>query len=409
MFGISCAPETYQKVIRQVLQDCEGSHNILDDVMVHATTEEEHYHRFENVVRVLSSKGLTLNRNKCQFKMSHLENMGHVHSARGIGPADVKVKAVVEAREPKNAAEVRNFLGLVNFTARFIPDPSTVSAPLPQLTKNGEPFVRGQEEQQWFDQLKKRLASAEILGYFDKNAQTKVIADASPVGRGAVLVQQQGEELRVISYPSRSLSERRYSKTEKETLAIVWACERFHAYFYGAEFELMTDHKPLECIFSHKYKTCAWIERWLLSMQPYKFSVKYIPGPKNIAYSLSRLLHPTSNSKEKSQRDEFVKWIAQESNPVALTTREIESTSEEDPELQSVRECVLSGRWHDIELKEYLPMRAELCTNGKLVLRGIRIVVPKELRSHVLELAHEGGRDLTRTQREYVRLAMAIS
>ena len=109
MFGISCAPEMYQKVIRQVLQDCEGAHNILDDVIVHATTEEEHDQRFENVVRVLSSKGLTLNCNKCQFKMSHLEFMGHVLSARGIGPADVKVKAVVEAREPKNAAEVRSF------------------------------------------------------------------------------------------------------------------------------------------------------------------------------------------------------------------------------------------------------------------------------------------------------------
>ena len=105
MFGISCAPEMYQKVIRQGLQDCEGAHNILDDVIVHATTEEEHDQRFENVVRVLSSKGLTLNRNKCQFKMSHLEFMGHVLSARGIGPADVKVKAVVEAREPKNAAQ----------------------------------------------------------------------------------------------------------------------------------------------------------------------------------------------------------------------------------------------------------------------------------------------------------------
>ena len=55
----------YQKVICQVLQDCEGAHNILDDVIVHATTEEEHYHRFENVVRVLSSKGLTLNCYKC--------------------------------------------------------------------------------------------------------------------------------------------------------------------------------------------------------------------------------------------------------------------------------------------------------------------------------------------------------
>ena len=96
---------------------------------------------------------------------------------------------------PKNPAEVRSFLGVVNFTARFIPDLSTVSAPLRQLTKNGEPFVWDQEEQQSFDELKKRLASAEILGYFDKNAQTKVIADASPVGLGAVLVQEQGEEL----------------------------------------------------------------------------------------------------------------------------------------------------------------------------------------------------------------------
>ena len=206
MFGISCAPEMYQKVIRQVLQDCECVHNIRDDVIVHATKEEEHDERFENVVRVLCSNGLTLNRNKCQFKMSHLEFMGQVLSARGIGPADVKVKAVAEARETKNSAEVRSFLGHVNFTARFIPDLSTVSEPLCQLPKNGEPFVLDQEQQQSIDELK-RLASAEILGYFDKNAQTKVIADASPVGLGAVLVQQQEEELRVISYASRSLSD----------------------------------------------------------------------------------------------------------------------------------------------------------------------------------------------------------
>ena len=91
---------------------------------------------------------------------------GSFLSARGIGPADVKVKAVVDVREPKNAAEVRTFLGLVNFTARFIPDPATVSAPLRQLTKNGEQFVWGPEQQQSLDELKKRLSSAGTLGYF---------------------------------------------------------------------------------------------------------------------------------------------------------------------------------------------------------------------------------------------------
>ena len=247
MLGISCAPEMYQKVLHQVLQECVGAHNIPDDVIVHTPTKEEHDKRFENVVRVLSSRGLTLNRDKCQFKMSHL-TLGHVLSAREIGPANGKVKAVVDAHEPTNAAEVRNFLGLVNFTARFIPDLATVSAPFRLLTKSGEPFVWGPEQQQLFDELKKRLSSAETLGYFGKNAPTKVIADASPVGLGAVLVQEQGEELRVISYASRSLSdtECRYSQTEKEALAIVCAYERFHTYLYGAEFELMTDHKPLE-------------------------------------------------------------------------------------------------------------------------------------------------------------------
>ena len=65
---------------------------------------------------------------------------------------------------------------------------------------------------------------------------TKVIAEASPVGLGAVLVQEQGEEPRFISYASRSMSdtEYRYSQTEKEALAIVWGSEIFHTYLYGA-------------------------------------------------------------------------------------------------------------------------------------------------------------------------------
>ena len=67
MFGISCAPEMYQMVLHQVLQECDGAHNILDDVIVHAPTEEEHDKRFENVVRELSSRGLTLNQDKCQL------------------------------------------------------------------------------------------------------------------------------------------------------------------------------------------------------------------------------------------------------------------------------------------------------------------------------------------------------
>ena len=136
--------------------------------------------------------------------------------------------------------------------------------------------------------------------------------------------------------------------------------------------------------------TCARIERWLLRMQPYRFTVKYNPGPKNIAHSLSRLLCAMPPSEHKDQTEEYVKWVAQESTPVALTTREIERASEIDPELKSVRESLLNGKWHALEFKEYLAVGGELSAVGKLVLRGTLIVIQKQLRCQVLELAQEG-------------------
>lgn len=196
----------------------------------------------------LKEKGLTLNKEKCVFHMPKLIFMGLVLSQRGIGPTEEKVKAVTEAREPQNASEVKSFLGLVNFNARFL---ATVTEPLRRLTKKGEPFIFGPEQHAAFTGLKQRMAQAETLGYFDRNAKTKIITDASPVGLGAILVEEHNGENRVICYASRGLSavERRYSQTEKEALGIVWACEKFHIYLYDTTFELWTDYKPLEFIY----------------------------------------------------------------------------------------------------------------------------------------------------------------
>ena len=157
-------------------------------------------------------------------------------------------------------------MGLANYNARFIPDFATVAETLRRLTKKGVRFEFGDEQRKAFTELKKRLSSAEILGYFDKDAKTLIISDASLVGLGAVLIQEQHGVKRIISYASKSLSdvEKRYSQTEKEALAIVWACERFHVYLYGIEFELYTDHKPLETIYSSRPRPCARIERWIL-------------------------------------------------------------------------------------------------------------------------------------------------
>ena len=84
------------------------------------------------------------------------------------------------------------------------------------------------------------------------------------MGLGAILVQEQNGVKRAVCFASRSLSdvERRYSQTEKEALAVVWGCERFHLYLYGLEeFTLVTDCKALEAIYSVKSKPSARIER----------------------------------------------------------------------------------------------------------------------------------------------------
>ena len=122
-----------------------------------------------------------------------------------------------EAREPRTVSETRSFLGLLNYCGRFIPDLATVSEPLRRLTKSGTPFVFGGEQKKALQELKQRSARAETLGYFDKNALTQVIADASPFGLRAVLTQKQKNGQRVICCASRSLTdtERRYSRQRK--------------------------------------------------------------------------------------------------------------------------------------------------------------------------------------------------
>ena len=201
---------------------------------------------------------------------------------------------------------------------------------------------------------------------------------------------------RIISYTSRSLTstETRYSQTEKEALALIWACEKFHPYICAIPFELVTDHKPLEVIYGPRSKPCARIERWVLRMQPYKFKVKYQPGPKNIADSLSRLVSGMeSEGKRSSQAEEYVRFVAVSATPSAMTTREVEEASADDEELSAVRQCINGKPWDQLVYKRS-------CTIGKLILRGTRIVIPKKLRPRVFSIAHEGHLGIVGTKQK---------
>ena len=160
--------------------------------------------------------GLTLNRAKCLFDQSQIRFFGYVLSAEGISPDPAKVQALREAERPVNAEAVWSFLGMANYSARFIKNFSTLAAPLRELTRSNVEWRWTEREQEAFMKIKNSLLDNATLAYYEVGVETEVIADASLVALGAILTQKKRDGHRPVMYISRSLSpvEQRYSQTE---------------------------------------------------------------------------------------------------------------------------------------------------------------------------------------------------
>ena len=125
-------------------------------------------------------------------------------------------------------------------------------------------------------------------------------------------------------------------------------------YLHGADFDILTDNTPPE---SHPSAT---VSRWVLRLQPYRFTVRYIPGKQNIAEPLSRLTRNKESADLSSEAEEYVRFVPEKTTPQALATREIERFSDVDEGLSNVRECVQTGQWDKLEIKRYSLVRNEL-------------------------------------------------
>ena len=401
-FGVNMATEKFQQLIWQILKDCPGAYNLHDDVRVVGRDHKEHDENLDKVMRKFEEHGLTLNYEKCVIGAKSMQYMGEVLTGEGLQVSKKRVEAIVDAPRPQNQSEVRSFLGSAQFCAKFIPGFSTISSPLWDLTCTGKSWKWGTKEEEAFEQIKKLLTNAPVMAYFAKDAKTRLVTDASPVGLGAVLEQQQEDgSYRPVYYASRKLSnvEKRYSQFEREALAVRWACQKFYLYLYGIEFELRTDHKPLVTVLGVKSTPpSARIERWLLYLQQFRYVVTHISGKENSADALSRL--PVGPAQEHDAREstEYACSIASEAVPAAHTPQQVEQASAKDPTLQLVRQAVTSGDWRRLSGTMYKALSEELWVLGQLVLRGNRIVMPESLWKNTIALAHEGHQGMTRTK-----------
>lgn len=406
-YGTNAAAEIFQYTLQTALQGLDGVKNIADDIIVFGSTRAEHDSNLEKCLQRLATKGLRLNRSKCEFLNSTLSFFGQIFSKDGTRPDPKRVDDLLNAPQPANAHEVRSLLGMANYTSKYIPDFATITSPLRDLTKKDTRFQWTQEHETAFIKLKNALASAPCMAYFDRNKETFVVVDASPVGISAILSQKPNKisdmnSQQIIAYASRALTdtEKRYSQTEKEALAIVWAVEHFHLFLFGSEFTLVTDHKPLEIIYGqNRAKTSARIERWVLRLQPYSFKIIYKSGKSNPADYLSR--HPTNESRRKQEKmtEQYIHFITQNSVPKAMTLQEIIKATNSDSTLTELRDAIKTNKWDSPIIKPYKPVRNELTTTTQgIILRGTRIVLPAALQQRAIDIAHETHLGMEKTK-----------
>ncbi|KAL7301787.1 hypothetical protein TKK_0005775 [Trichogramma kaykai] len=393
MFGVNSAVEIFQKTLEVILSPCKNCFNFLDDIIVFGSDEKEHDMCLDRVLLVLDQCGATRNEAKCLYKVKELKFLGHTLSDRGIDVDRKKIETILNFRMPVTKEELRSFLGLITYVGKFLPDLGTETDFLRNLVKKETPFVWTEQHAKCFEKLKENLVNLPTLSYFHPAKRTRLVADASPVALGAVLLQFNEENYpQVISFASKSLSdvERRYSQTEKESLTLVWAVERFYLYLAGLRFELETDHKPLEAIFRPTSKPPARIERWLLRLQAFDFKVIYRPGKCNIADPLSRLCKIQEEKSFDAENEAHILRIIEYNVPKAITLNEIIQESKMDSEITDAISKIDSNCWLTRDENVYYPYRMELSKLSSLLLRGNRIVIPKLLRQTILELAHEG-------------------
>lgn len=292
-FGLRNAPATFQRLVNLVLSGVPNCNAYLDDLVIYSSDWHEHLSLLRTVFTRLASASLTINLAKCEFGKATITYLGKVVGQGQVRPVGAKVSSIVEYPAPTTRRELRRFLGMAGYYRSFCRNFSTVVHPLTSLLSPRNDFVWSESCQHAFNSIKTLLSSAPVLAAPDFSRPFKLEVDASALGTGAVLLQEDDIGLdHPICYFSRKCNKHQinYSTIEKEALGLLLALQFFEVYVGSSALPVTvyTDHNPLVFL-SRMYNHNQRLMRWSLFVQNYNIDIKHKKGSENVvADALSR-------------------------------------------------------------------------------------------------------------------------
>ena len=272
-FGISTAPEEFERRLQECLADLPGVEVLRDDIPVvgYGDTQDEaerdHDKNLKKLLKRASEVNLKLNSKKMNLRKTEVKFMGHLITKDGLKPDPDKIKDVENMPKPTSKQELLSLLGFINYLAKFMPKLAHISQPLRELTTKKVQFLWSPQHDKAFNEVKQLTTKHPVLKYYDLNEEVTLQCDASEKGLGATLLQS-GQP---VAFASRTLSqtEQRYAQIEKECLAIVFGCDQFSQYITRRhKVTVESDHKPLQSIFKKSLlEAPCRLQRMMLRLQ----------------------------------------------------------------------------------------------------------------------------------------------
>ena len=375
-FGLRNAAQSFQRFMDQVLRDLPFAYVYIDDVLVASSNREEHLSHLREVLTQFTKHGIVINPAKCEFGVPQITFLGHLVDSRGIRPLPEKVEVLRSFPRPRHQRQLREFLGLINFYNRFIPNCACILSPLNSFL--GKHYKK--KELQWtndaihaFETVVETLAQATLLFHPKSDAPLSIATDASEVAVGAVLQQYVDGHWQPLAYFSKALKppERRYSTFDRELLGIYLAVKHFRYSVEGRVFHILTDHKPLTYLPSlHSTSHAPRRVRQFDYILQFTADIRHVSGSDNsVADALSRIMV-----------DSVLTNI-----PSGVDFKKLAEAQATDPELA---ELVKSSTQHSLVLQQ-IPLTFSSDTIICDVATGTpRPFVPSPLRQSVFRALH---------------------